>query len=1136
MLEIANRALLRGTLILVSIGCSVCMAGSSKLDDLVFAMRIFIWMQSFGATRPHSSVFSGEMLLKPGWARHHGRHRILSALLIALFLSLRAFAQNSQAEAVPFTPQSNTTVNGSQSESPFAEEPLTGNLAGFQGLPVRSIRFDGINPARLDPLPDRLAALNGSPLTRLLLTRSLRQVYGSGLFDNVEVDAVRQGDGVALLFKGTPRTFIGTVGVDGAKGATINTQLQRASRLQAGTRFTQSQLDAAEDRMRQVLGDNGFHEPVIQHKLTLHPNDQLVDIAFHVNSGLQAHIGEVKITGDSGISVETFRHDAHLSSGARVDHDTVSRALNGVLKHYQKQNRLEADVKLESQNYLPATKRINYQFSAVRGPVVRVRVEGAGLDQGRIKRAIPIYEEGTVDDDLLNEGNRRLRDYYQRLGYFDVKVDHQTQTANANEVLIVFTVTLGARRRVERVNISGNHYFDTATLKDLLTVHPADTLDRHGLYSQALVAADIGALQAVYQNNGFSAVKVTSQPTSVEATANAQANNPASRKPAGIAVDFHVDEGPQQRVGTVTLLGNEHVPTAPLLKLMNTAAGQLLSPQNLADDRNAILTEYLGRGFNLVRVDVDQKNDPAHPDLVNVAFHITEGQQVFVRNVLVSGLVTTHPEAVQSAITLHPGDPLSQTALADTQRNLYDFALFNEVDTAVQNPNGGETQKTVLVQLTEARRWTLTYGIGFEAQTGTPQNNCAGYIFTGTACSPNGKTGISPRVLADLTRNGLFGREESASIQGTYGLLEQKVDLVFQNPHFYGNPNFGLNFTGGYANSQDVTTYVASKLDAGLRWTEHFNSANRVFSRANTFVYEFDFRRVKVAASSLQVFPTEIPLLSSAVRVAGPGLTWLRDTRYPTPLDAHRGTYTSFQEFFSNHAFGSEAQFNRLDVSNSSFYSFDKDRLVIARNTRYAQERAFGNPADELIPLPERIYSGGPNALRGFSINAAGPRDPETGFPIGGAGALVNSTEFRLPPPMLPFFGDSLSLVLFHDMGNVFANAGDAWVSALRIHQPDRDACKVPTPGSVGNPPTPNTQPTSIGPLGNCSFNYFSHAAGLGLRYHTPVGPIRLDFSYNLNPPIYPINVNYSQSNPYLNQHVGEAGHFNFFFSLGQTF
>ncbi len=208
---------------------------------------------------------------------------------------------------------------------------------------------------------------------------------------------------------------------------------------------------------------------------------------------------------------------------------------------------------------------------------------------------------------------------------------------------------------------------------------------------------------------------------------------------------------------------------------------------------------------------------------------------------------------------------------------------------------------------------------------------------------------------------------------------------------------------------------------------------------------------------------------------------------------------------------------------------------MLARNTRYGQERAFGSDSARLIPLPERLYSGGATSLRGFSINAAGPRDGETGFPIGGAGALINSTELRLPPPTLPYFGNALSLVIFEDMGNVFTNAGDAWVSATRIHQPDRDVCKV-----LNEPPIPNPVPdgpvTSTGKQGLCSFNYFTHTPGLGLRYHTPVGPIRLDFSYNLNPPIFPVNINYSLSVPDSEPHVGQASHFNFFFSLGQTF
>jgi outer membrane protein assembly factor BamA len=196
-----------------------------------------------------------------------------------------------------------------------------------------------------------------------------------------------------------------------------------------------------------------------------------------------------------------------------------------------------------------------------------------------------------------------------------------------------------------------------------------------------------------------------------------------------------------------------------------------------------------------------------------------------------------------------------------------------------------------------------------------------------------------------------------------------------------------------------------------------------------------------------------------------------------------------------------------------------------------------------LIPLPERLYAGGPVSLRGFSQNAAGPRDPETGYQIGGAGALINNTELRLPPPTLPWLGNTVSFVLFHDMGNVFTNAGDAWASALRVRQPDSDQCRTLTSGTSQSPPSPNGPYTSTGHQGLCSFNDFSHALGAGLRYHTPVGPIRFDVSYNLNPPIYPVNINYSipvanatPLGPYQAPYVGQAPHILFFFSLGQAF
>jgi outer membrane protein assembly complex protein YaeT len=1012
------------------------------------------------------------------------------------------------------------------------------SLAQWEGLPVRRISFEGVTAVRLIPLPGHLAQAEGTPLNREELKKSLRQLFATGLYEDVEVEAERKQDGVALVFRGAPRTFIGTVSVYGAKGATVNTQLERASQLAPGARYTPAKLNQALEEMRRALAENGFHEPAITQILTPHPDEQLVDIAFHVVSGPQARVGAVDVTGDSGMSAEEFRRHAHLRAGSRVDHDTDNHALAGVLKKYRSQERLEAEIKLESERYAAETKRADFKFSASRGPQVKVLVEGASMDTERTKKIIPVYEEGTVDEDLLNEGNRRLRDYYQRQGYFDVKVDHEQQSATAEQVVILYRVSLGPRRRVERVSVEGNRYFDSATLKEMLSVHAADTLDRHGAYSQALVSADIGALQALYQNNGFPNAKIIPE-TSAAVTTKTVARpttippgdrySPPRSTTAPLTVVYRIEEGEQQRVGAVRLEGTEHVDAARLMPQLNTVAGQLLSPQNLAGDRDALLTDYMSRGYDQVRVEVTQQMEAADPSKVDVVFHITEGQQIFVRKVLLTGLHYTRPDTVARAITLHPGDALNETALAETQRNLYEFALFSEVDAAVENPTGGERYKTVLLQAVEARRWALTYGFGFEAQTGAPQNNCAGANAGGVPCNPNGRTGVSPRVLIDLTRNNLFGREQSASLRGTYGLLEQKVDLLFQNPHFEGNRNFGLTFSGGYANSQDVTTYVASRLQGGVRWTEHFLTPGSRISKANILIYEYNFRRVKVDTSSLQVGKDEIAPLSTATRVGGPGFTWIRDTR-DSPLDAHRGTYTSFQDFLSGETFGAQAEFNRLDLENSSYYGFDKERFVLARNTRYGQERAFGAPHDELIPLPERLYAGGATSLRGFSINAAGPRDPLTGYPIGGAGALVNSTEMRLPPPTLPWLGNTVSFVLFHDMGNVFANAGDALTSALRVRQPERDTCKNT------NPPASPQKWNSTGEIGTCSFNYFSHAAGLGLRYHTPVGPIRVDFSYNLNSPIYPVLIDYSLSIPNSNPHVGQSGHFNFFFSLGQTF
>lgn len=1000
-------------------------------------------------------------------------------------------------------------------------------LVAWSGLRIEAVQFQGIEADRLSPLPRQLALQPGQPLDPQKVRDSLRRLYETGLYKGITVEGQRHGDAVTIIFNGTANLFIGRITVSGVGSERLSGVLEHSTRMNAGTVFTDAKFLQAQKLMQETLEENGYYQAKVFASTTIDEDNSQVNVAFQVELGKQARVGAVAVQGDSGMSVKSFRKKGKLKENSKVTRDTVSRAITRLRKNYQKQDRLEANLRLSSKQYQPPVNHLDYDFAANRGPLVEIKVDGASLSKGKIRNLVPVYEEGTVDEDLLNEGDRRIRDYFQRQSYFDVKVKHSEQQMDPQHSVIVFTVTLGVKHVVDSVTVSGNKYFDLDSILPRLSVTKASVLDRHGVYSQALAQSDVNSIMALYQSNGFSHVQVTPEVKNTVTNAKGQ-----TEKVAHLSVNYAIQEGSQQKIGAYKITGTKQVPLSDLTPLLNTQSGQPYSSLNVTGDRDTILTYYLSHGFAHAQVNLLQQPSPANPNLIDVTMNVQEGEQIFVNRVLISGLHYTRPSTVEDRILIHPGDPLNQTALLDTQRKLYDLTLFNQVNTAVQNPQGDELRKNVLVQFTEARRWDISYGFGFQAQTGNPQNNCnninpATLIQLGInpatyTCSPNGKTGVSPAVLFNVSRINLRGTDNSISLNTAYGTLEQKATGIFSNPHMFNSANFDMIFSGGYTNAQDVTTYAASRLEGSLRVTQHVD-------KPNTLIYLFSYRRVKVDPNSVQVAPNEIPLVSQPVRVGGPGVTWIRDTRVPTPLDATSGTYTTIQESFADSHFGSQANFNRFDATNSSYYSFGKqNKWVLARSTRYAFERSYGQDQYELIPLPERLYAGGAQSLRGFGINSAGPRDSLTGFPIGGAGAFVNSTELRMPNPVLPYVGNSVGFVLFHDMGNVFENSSDIWPSILRTKQPHSYTCKDL---SLDDQEKPHAN-SSTGGAGTCSFNDFSHAVGLGVRYHTPVGPLRLDFSYNLNPPIYPVIIDYSGAAP----HVGQAPHFNFFFSIGQAF
>jgi outer membrane protein insertion porin family len=1024
-------------------------------------------------------------------------------------------------------------VTNSRNELPV--QALTHNLSEYAGQRVTAIHYEGVVFASNDQLIARLDQRIGDKLDPAKVSNAARELFATGRYRNISVRVEPAAGGLTLIFAGIPTYYVGRIQVNGVKQERLASLLQFGTRLEPGTPFTDAEVTAATTDVEQVLAQNGYYEPTIAVKVDQDAVNQQVNVTFTVAIGALARVGVVTLAGtDVGIKLEDFREKGKIKAGTKVGRETITDALSNLRNYFQKKDRLEATVSLRSSTYDSVKKTLNYNFDVDQGPVVTVKVEGAKFSKSRLHLLVPVFQEGTVDNDLLNEGTHNMKDYLQQAGFFDAQVAVQVLDPRPDLRTVLYTVEKGDKHKVVSVTIKGNKYFSTDLLKENLHVQKADAFLRSGRYSQQLVKTDQSSIQDLYRANGFRNAKVTTKVVD-----SGDQHQLAKGQRARITVVFTIDEGTQDRFGTVAFKGLDQSREKEIKSLTAAREGQPFSLVTLSGDRDAILANLLSNGFDQARVEVMQNVDKTDPSKVDVSYVATEGNQVFVSKIVESGIGHTKPKVVNDQLTIHPGDPLDQSAVLQTQRNLYDLALFNEVNVAVQNPNGEAELKNVLVQLTESKRWDVTYGFGFEVQTGVP--GCGAYCTQqGTTKAQQGKAGVSPRVLIEVSRINLFGRQDSLTAHGTYGLLEKVATLTFQNPQFYGSRKFSLQVSGGYSNVQDISTFKSSTLSGDVRLTQKA-------ARKDTFIYNFQYRRVKVDPNSLAISSNLIPLLSQPVRVGGPGITWLHETRSPSPLDAVKGSYTSVQSFFASSVFGSQTDFERTDATNSTYYQFGKkQKYVFARNTRLGLIGSYGtnpslpvsgnldnspcspglasiNASCNSVPLPERLYAGGATSDRGFPINGAGPRDLQTGFPVGGSAAFINQFELRLPPPVLPYVGDSLSFVIFHDMGNVFYHVGDVFPSFLRFKQPHQETCRVVTGVTYGK----------------CDFNYFSHALGLGARYKTPVGPIRADFSYNLNPPIYPVIPQQSSPGVYLNNlkpYVGQGNHFNFFFSIGQSF
>ncbi len=888
--------------------------------------------------------------------------------------------------------------------------PSPGAISGYEGKPVRSIVIPGIEEPDLQRLMDLLPQKVGAPLDRDRVRDSIRSLYGSGRFADIQADVVSSGDGVTLTFINSPNFFVGAVDVEGGPAHPSRNQIVNGSKFQLGELYTREKLDRALENIRLLMQEDGYYRARVTAESTANQGTKQMNILFHIVSGAQAHIGQVKVTGASGLSSGDVQDIAHMTPGDRVTASRVSGSLRRLRKRFQKQDRALAQVSIASQSYRADVNAVDFTYQIDPGPVVVIYASGYNISRGVLKKEIPVYEENAVDDDLLNEGKRNLLDYLQTRGLFDAKVDVQKHS-DAKTLRVIYQIDPGPVHKLVLVEITGNkNFMDTKSLRSRMEIEPASRFLRHGRYSGVLLAGDVAMIESLYRSNGYRQVQIQTQ---VDDNYRGQENQ--------IAVQLHIDEGPQTLVGKLDIVGNQKIAAGEFPEL-TTQAGQDYSEQNMAGDRERILNYYFDHGFPNATLEISTKPS-SEPNREDVTYTINEGEGFTVNRVMVAGTENTRDYVVQRELQVHAGEPLNQEGMLDTQTRLYDLGIFSQVDTAVQNPEGNDPQKNVLVQVQEAKRYTFTYELGLEFQTGQPAGTTA----------PQGKTGVSPRVGFDITRLNIFGRNQTLTFQSHVGELQQRGLTSYEIPKLFDNEKFKTIFTVFYDNSLDVATFTSQRWEGKIDLRQQIGSTGtEPGTRAgpDTITYRFDFRKVKASHFAEGFNPGEISLLSLPARVGGPGFTFIHDKR-DNPLESTKGTYFTLDGFAAFSYVGSQANFGRLLGQHSTYYAFGGKgkaghQFVLARSTSIGMQQPFRGtlvrppgacPIDQntnesicqgltLIPLPEQFFAGGGNSHRGFGLNQAGPRDPTSGFPVGGTAQFVNNLELRLPQFTLPYLGE----------------------------------------------------------------------------------------------------------------------------------
>jgi len=944
-----------------------------------------------------------------------------------------------------------------------AQVSLPDSGAAYQGETVSSVDIVASPHEDVAPLRELVVQKPGQPYSREKVQSSIAALESAPNAGRVRSIVTPEASGVRLTFVLESAYYIGIVEFPEAAKHFTYIRLLQVVNFPDESPFNRALLPGAEDALRNFLMQTGYFQAKVHAETRVDDVHQIVDVIFHADLGKRARIGAIEINGPTQPEANRLFHSVQslrarlraglLKPGKTYTSGRIKEATALIKRSLSSQHYLASKVQQQPPVYHPETNRADISLIIETGPRVIVKTVGAHLSaipflSGiQARKLIPIYSEGAIDSDLVNEGQQNLIDYFQKKGYFDVQVATNFER-HPDEIALTYSINKGQQHKVARILFEGNHALKENDLLAHIPIKKAH-LWSHGTFSGKLLKTSAKNIEALYRDAGYEDVKVTSNVIDDHQR---------------IRVRFSVIEGQQTLVENVSFTGNKSVAYKELAGTdgFRLRPGAPFSPGKFASDRNQISASYLDHGYLNVEVKAVLQRYPNNSHQVDVAYEINENQMVRISSVLYEGQKHTRISLLRKSAALRAETPLSEKQLLESETRLYDLNIFDWTSIGPKKPITDQTEEEAVVKVHEAKRTEIIYGFGFEVSRrggNVPAGSVAvpglGNINLGNnQIAPSQATYASPRGSIEVVRRNMRGLGETASLSLLISRLDQRFLASYADPRFRGTRWNGLT-SFSYERTTENPLFAANLADGS------FQLERTLSKKTNTRLqFRYDFNHT--ALSELLVPELVLPQ-DRDVRLSTVSAAYIRDTR-DKPLDAHKGSYATVNFGMTPTVFGSSANFTKLFAQYAFYKPFHG--LVWANSVRLGLDKAFSR---SFVPTSQLFFAGGGTSLRGFPIDEAGPQRivpfcnvlsgvsgcVNVTVPVGGRQLFVLNSELRFPLKI----AEPLGGVIFYDGGNVY--------SAINFSQ---------------------------------FVNNYTNTIGIGLRYATPIGPVRIDVGRNLNP------------------------------------